>query len=85
MLTSEASFIMGNISRLGERIYHVPGGQNYSPTRINQSDIYRSAKLLIVQYCAVEGERHAAQRADAHLNKAPWMGVEYGLGVLVPI
>ena len=29
--------IKGNISRSGERIYHVPGGRYYGPTRINES------------------------------------------------
>ncbi len=32
-----ACLIKGNISRRGERIYHVPGGQYYSRTKINQS------------------------------------------------
>jgi len=32
-----ACLIKGNISRRGERIYHVPGGQYYSRTRIDQS------------------------------------------------
>ena len=32
-----ACLIKGNISRRGGRIYHVPGGQYYSRTRINQS------------------------------------------------
>jgi len=29
--------IKGNISRSGERIYHVPGGRDYGPTRIDES------------------------------------------------
>jgi endonuclease YncB( thermonuclease family) len=29
--------IKGNISRKGERIYHVPGGRYYGPTRIDES------------------------------------------------
>jgi endonuclease YncB( thermonuclease family) len=29
--------IKGNISRSGERIYHVPGGRDYGPTRIDKS------------------------------------------------
>jgi endonuclease YncB( thermonuclease family) len=29
--------IKGNISRSGERIFHVPGGRDYGPTRIDES------------------------------------------------
>ena len=29
--------IKGNISRSGERIYHIPGGQYYDRTKINPS------------------------------------------------
>jgi endonuclease YncB( thermonuclease family) len=30
--------IKGNISRKGERVYHVPGGRYYGPTRIDKSN-----------------------------------------------
>lgn len=44
--------IKGNISRSGERIYHVPGGQYYSRTRINTSKGER--------WFCTEGEARAA-------------------------
>ena len=44
--------IKGNISRSGERIYHVPGGQNYSRTKITVSKGER-------MFCS-EGEARAA-------------------------
>ena len=34
---ADACQIKGNISRSGERIYHVPGGRDYGPTRIDES------------------------------------------------
>ena len=37
-------------------------------TMIDQRDIYRSAKLLIDQYGALEAEIHAAKRVDALLE-----------------
>jgi endonuclease YncB( thermonuclease family) len=44
--------IKGNVSRSGERIYHVPGGQNYSRTKITVSKGER-------MFCS-EGEARAA-------------------------
>ena len=35
--TQEGCSIKGNISSSGEKIYHVPGGQYYTRTKINQS------------------------------------------------
>ncbi|MDM7947083.1 MAG: thermonuclease family protein [Oceanibaculum nanhaiense] len=35
--TTDACQIKGNISRSGERIYHVPGARDYGPTRIDES------------------------------------------------
>ncbi len=40
----------------------------------DQRDIYRSAKLLIDQYGAVDAEIHAAQRADALLEQGDMDG-----------
>jgi endonuclease YncB( thermonuclease family) len=34
---ADACQIKGNISRSGERIYHVPAGRDYGPTRIDES------------------------------------------------
>jgi len=34
---ADACQIKGNISRSGERIYHVPGARDYGPTRIDES------------------------------------------------
>ena len=35
--TTDACQIKGNISRSGERIYHVPGARDYGPTRIDEN------------------------------------------------
>lgn len=35
--TCNAPFIRGNISSTGEKIYHVPGGEYYSKTKIDRS------------------------------------------------
>ena len=35
--TNDSCQIKGNISRSGERIYHVPVGRDYGPTRIDES------------------------------------------------
>ncbi len=48
----------------------------------DQRDIYRSAKLLIDQYGAVEAEIHAAQRADALLEQGDMDGRRVWLRVL---
>ena len=48
----------------------------------DQRDIYRSAKLLIDQYGAVEAEVHAAQRADALLEAGDLDGRQVWLRIL---
>jgi endonuclease YncB( thermonuclease family) len=49
--------IKGNISRSGERIYHVPGGRYYSATKINESKGER-------WFCSEEKARSAGWRAS---------------------
>ncbi len=48
----------------------------------DQRDIYRSAKLLIDQYGAVEAEIHAAQRVDALLKTGVLDGRRVWLRIL---
>ncbi len=48
----------------------------------DQGDIYRSAKLLIDQYGAVEAKVHAAQRADALLEAADMDGRRVWLRIM---
>ncbi len=48
----------------------------------DQRDVYRSAKLLIVQYGSVEAEIHAAQRADALLKQGDMDGRRVWLRIM---
>ncbi len=48
----------------------------------DQREIYRSAKLLLDQFGAKEGEIHAAQRADALLEQGDMDGRQVWLRVL---
>ena len=48
----------------------------------DQNDIYRSAKLLIDQYGALEAEIHAAQRADTLLEAGDMDGRRVWLRIM---
>ena len=51
----EGCLIKGNISKKGDRIYHVPGSRSYGPTRINESKGER-------WFCSEEEARQAGWR-----------------------
>ena len=53
--TADACQIKGNISRSGERIYHVPGGRDDGPTRIDESKGER-------WFCSEDAARKAGWR-----------------------
>jgi endonuclease YncB( thermonuclease family) len=53
--SADACQIKGNISRSGERIYHVPGGRDYGPTRIDESKDER-------WFCSEDEARRAGWR-----------------------
>ena len=55
--------IKGNISQTGERIYHVPGQEYYSATRVSAGKGER-------WFCSEEEARQAAWRR-ARLSRAP--------------